>query len=54
MFETYYDSAEGITITKQRAMQECQRHDVCASEMFEDIGERDEYDAQEVLDWLGY
>ena len=51
---TYYESAEGVTITKQRAIQECKRHGVNASEMFEDIGEREEYDAQEVLDWLGY
>jgi hypothetical protein len=47
---TYYESAEGEVITKQRAIQECRSHDVDAREMFEDIGERDEYDAQEVLD----
>lgn len=52
--ETYYDSAEGITITKTRAIQECAAHGVSALDLFVDIGERDEYDAQEVLDWLGY
>lgn len=50
----YYESAEGIVITCQRAIAECRAHGVDAAEMFEDIGYRDEYDAQEVLDWLGY
>lgn len=51
---TYYESAEGELITKARAVQECRAHGVDAAEMFTDIGEREEYDAQEVLDWLGY
>lgn len=54
MDTTYYESAEGEVITKQRAAQECHKHGVDVAEMFEDIGEREEYDAQEVLDWLGY
>jgi hypothetical protein len=51
---TYYESAAGQVITKQRAIQECNAHGVSALEMFADIGEREEYDAQEVLNWLGY
>jgi hypothetical protein len=51
---TYYESAEGEKITKARAIQEVNRHGCNVAEMFTDIGERDTYDAQEVLDWLGY
>ncbi len=54
----YYDSAEDITITQDRALQELARHGITSNEdileFFADVGERQEYDAQEVLIWLGY
>lgn len=52
---TYYDSAEGETITKVRALLELHNHGITdPDEFFEDMGDRDNYDAQEVLIWLGY
>ena len=55
MFESYYESAEGITITRARALLELKRHYVEDLTAFdEEVGVRDYYSAQEVLDWLGY
>ncbi len=54
----YYDSAEGIIINQDRALQELARHGITSNEdiieFFADMGEHEEYDAQEVLVWLGY
>lgn len=57
--DTYYDSAEGVTITQARALKELERHGhIRGSDdwqaFFADLGDRPEYDAQEVLGWLGY
>ena len=51
----YYESAEGLTITRERALLELARHN-CEDieQFFDDLGDRAEYQAQEVLDWLGY
>lgn len=52
---TYSESAQGVTITKQRAIQELKAHGVVdIQEFFNDEGERDTYDAFTVLTWLGY
>ncbi|EGE2353465.1 hypothetical protein DL738_11470 [Escherichia coli] len=54
---TYFDSAEDLTISKQRALQELAKHGVAASEIkefFTEMGEKEEYNAQDVLRWLGY
>ena len=54
---TYFDSAEDLTITKQRALQELAKHGVEASDInvfFYELGEKEEYNAQDVLRWLGY
>ena len=52
---TYYESAEGITITRARALLELKRHYVEDLTAFdEEVGVRDYYSAQEVLRWLGY
>ena len=52
---TYSESAEGVTITKARAIQELKKHGVLnVQEFFDDEGERDTYDAWDVLSWLGY
>ena len=50
----YYESAEGITISATRARIECGRHGIEYSELLIDLGERIEYNAQDVLNWLGY
>ena len=51
---TYYESAEDVMISKARALKELDDH--CCEEIeqfFEDLGDHEEYDAQEVLEWLG-
>ena len=54
----YYESAEDLVITQDRALQELARHGITSNEdiieFFADVGEHEEYDAQKVLIWLGY
>jgi hypothetical protein len=54
----YYDSAEDITISQDRALQELARHGITSNEdiveFFNDMGQKENYDAQAVLVWLGY
>ena len=51
----YYESAENVTITRDRALQEIRNHNLeNFEEFFEDLGDKKEYYAQDVLDWLGY
>lgn len=58
METTYYESAEGQTITKARALRELARHGVDDAEsiaaFLADLGDKETYRAQAVLDWLGY
>ena len=52
-----YDEAVEATVSKAEAKREIQKHDWDgdAWETFlEDVGEKEEYLGQEVLDWLGY
>jgi hypothetical protein len=51
----YYDSAEDLTISRSRAIQELRAHN-CEdfAEFFQDLGDKSEYLAQDVLNWLGY
>jgi hypothetical protein len=51
---TYYESAEGETIGRERAIRECHKHSTNPAEMLAELGDHDTYDAQAVLDWLGY
>ena len=53
---TYFESAEGIKVTKARAMVELRRHAAENDwpEFIADMGDLPEYDAQAVLAWLGY
>ena len=52
---TYYESAKGVTITKQRAMRELSDHgEDQIQEFLNEFGDRASYNAQKVLDWLGY
>ena len=54
---TYYDSAEGITISGERALAELKRHNIHEDDIavfFDEVGNIDTYDAQAVLGWLGY
>ena len=54
---SYYESAEDVIIDIKRALQELDAHGVPESEretFFQEVGFKPEYDAQEVLRWLGY
>lgn len=52
---TYYDSAEGITITKARALRELSMHGIDdPQDFFAEVGDCEIYSAQAVLEWLGY
>tara|TARA_B100000035_G_C20513910_1_gene342407 strand:+ start:242 stop:412 length:171 start_codon:yes stop_codon:yes gene_type:complete len=54
----YYESAEDIIITQERALQELASHGITSNQdifgFFEALGEKKEYNAQDVLIWLGY
>ena len=52
----YYDSAEGLVISKQRAIQEIKEHNAFneIDEFYSIYGVKEEYNAQHVLIWLGY
>lgn len=52
--ETYYESADGVTISKARAYAEVRKHEVSVEDFIAEFGERDTYAAQDVLSWLGY
>lgn len=57
---TYYESAKGHTITRERAIQEITKdytedaHDDLISDFTEYMGEKKTYNAQKVLQFLGY
>ena len=54
---SYYESAEGVTITKREAFILLRDHNCLLeqrAEMVEELGDLAEYDAQEVLKFLGY
>lgn len=51
---TYYDSAEGMVISKKRAINEVVKHSCSVEDFLVEVGDKLEYDAQEVLRWLGY
>lgn len=52
----YYESAIGVRISRARAIDEIKRHNAFddIEDFFEECGFLDEYDAKDVLDWLGY
>ena len=54
---TYSESAENVTISRARALAELTAHGVPAceyAEFFADLGNRESYNAGDVLRWLGY
>ena len=58
MVTSYYDSAADITITHKRALQELKSHGITAddeiNEFYLELGNKETYNAQDVLEWLGY
>ena len=55
---TYSESAQGVTITRARALHELKIHGLTGADdvaaFYADVGDAAEYDAQTVLQWLGY
>ena len=55
MSEAYYESAEDLMISQARAFEELSKHGCQDIHQFIlDMGDKEEYDAQKVLEWLGY
>tara|TARA_A200000159_G_scaffold31297_1_gene27871 strand:+ start:1175 stop:1378 length:204 start_codon:yes stop_codon:yes gene_type:complete len=56
--DTYFDSAYAMDISQDRALQELANHGVTSNEgiveFYEDMGDKESYSAQKVLEWLGY
>ena len=52
----YYESAESVTISRQRALRELKDHGAMSDldQFDKDLGIKENYSAQEVLAWLGY
>ena len=53
----YYDSAEDIIITRTSAFEVLEQHGIPSEEFeefLEEVGYADTYEAQSVLNWLGY
>lgn len=50
----YYESAEGIVISKERTKKEIVKHGSSWLDFVADMGDNAIYDAQAVLAWLGY
>lgn len=63
---SYSDSAEGVTISRERALRELAAHGIDTTldddgamtqevaEFYRDCGDEDSYSASAVLAWLGY
>tara|TARA_R100000234_G_C4980923_1_gene170812 strand:- start:956 stop:1123 length:168 start_codon:yes stop_codon:yes gene_type:complete len=54
---TYYESAADTEITYRRAMQELDNHGIPENErklFIKEFGRKNTYQAQDVLEWLGY
>ena len=55
MTDTYYESAEDLMISQAKAFDELAKHG-CQEiqQILDDMGDKEEYEAQKVLEWLGY
>lgn len=49
-----YSEACETTVSRSEALAELKAHDADLEEFFADVGNKEEYTGQEVLDWLGY
>lgn len=58
MLMTYSESARGLSISRERALREIADHGVFHPEDIDDffstLGDHQNYDAEDVLVWLGY
>lgn len=52
---TYLETSNGAIITRERAIREIIKHGVTEIDLFlKDLGNKDLYEASNVLAWLGY
>ena len=53
---TYFDSARGVVITRERALEEITRHgyEYYWEEFLSEVGDYSSYHAEDVLLWIGY
>lgn len=53
---TYFESAKGVMITRDRAFKELIDHGMKdeIDTFIKDMGDRQQYAARDVLQWLGY
>ena len=49
----YWDAMEA-TVTRTEAMREIDKHNADWPTFLEEVGDKEEYQGSEVLDWLGY
>ncbi len=52
--EMTYEEAMEAVVSKAAAIAEIRGHDQDPVEFFAEVGERDEYQGSEILEWLGY
>ncbi|WP_442108437.1 hypothetical protein [Pseudomonas sp. NUPR-001] len=50
---TYSESWSEV-VSKAEAMRELKKHEAVLEEFFTDLGDKEEYESEEVLGWLGY
>lgn len=41
-------------VTKKEALRELRKHEASVEEFLKDLGDKEEYESEEVLGWLGY
>lgn len=49
----YYEAMQA-TVTKAQAAREIKKHDLEMVDFIAEVGDKEEYDGEEVLAWLGY
>lgn len=49
-----YWEALDLTVTRDEARREIEKHECDFLEFLREVGDRPEYEGKEVLDWLGY
>jgi len=49
-----YEEAMEVIVSKAAAIAEIRRHEQDHVEFFAEVGERDEYQGSEILEWLEY
>lgn len=51
---SYFDSIAGEIVSKKTVRRMLKEHDASMAELLEDLGDKEEYEADDVIAWLGY